>query len=97
MVILLNTIPVSDNNNARQYRVPEKEKNNKGNKKSNLFFFSFLIVELVNKNGLKITFEVVQNDTIWRLKAFFSNQSTAPMEQIVLRLAAPKVKKKDCH
>ncbi|KAI9256491.1 hypothetical protein BDA99DRAFT_516555 [Phascolomyces articulosus] len=47
-------------------------------------------IELVNKNGLKITFEVVQNEAIWRLKAFFSNQSTAPMEQIVLRLAAPK-------
>ncbi|KAI7854395.1 hypothetical protein BDC45DRAFT_545222 [Circinella umbellata] len=47
-------------------------------------------IELVNKNGLKITFEVVQNEAIWRLKAYFSNQSTAPMEQIVLRLAAPK-------
>ncbi|KAI9489671.1 hypothetical protein BDB00DRAFT_841941 [Zychaea mexicana] len=47
-------------------------------------------VELVNKNGLKITFEIVQNDAIWRLKAFFSNQSTAPMEQLMLRLAAPK-------
>ncbi|KAI8149427.1 hypothetical protein BJV82DRAFT_588041 [Fennellomyces sp. T-0311] len=47
-------------------------------------------IELVNKNGLKITFKVVQVDTVWYLKAFFSNQSTAPMEQLMLRLAAPR-------
>jgi hypothetical protein len=50
------------------------------------------IVELVNKNGLKITLEVNKNDTVYHIKAYFSNQSTAPMEGLMLKLAAPKVK-----
>ncbi|KAI9032645.1 hypothetical protein CLU79DRAFT_727257 [Phycomyces nitens] len=47
-------------------------------------------IDLVNKNGLHITLEVAQLDTIYRLKAYFSNSSTAPMEQLTLQLAAPK-------
>ncbi|KAL0090230.1 hypothetical protein J3Q64DRAFT_1728878 [Phycomyces blakesleeanus] len=47
-------------------------------------------IDLVNKNGLHITLDVAQLDTIYRLKAYFSNSSTAPMEQLTLQLAAPK-------
>ncbi|KAI7863163.1 hypothetical protein BDF14DRAFT_1846257 [Spinellus fusiger] len=47
-------------------------------------------IELVSKNGLSITLKVAQVDSVYRLKAFFSNQSTAPMENLTLQLAAPK-------
>ncbi|KAL1929062.1 hypothetical protein VTP01DRAFT_2121 [Rhizomucor pusillus] len=47
-------------------------------------------VDLVNKNGLHIVLQVQQADTIWYLKALFSNRSTADMEHLTLRLAAPK-------
>ncbi|ORY91305.1 hypothetical protein BCR43DRAFT_480107 [Syncephalastrum racemosum] len=47
-------------------------------------------IHLVNKNGLEIMFEVIQSDTTYRLKGYFSNKSTAPMEHLCLRLAAPK-------
>ncbi|KAI8368323.1 uncharacterized protein BYT42DRAFT_503929, partial [Radiomyces spectabilis] len=51
---------------------------------------NMVLVILVNKNGLHIELEVQQRDTIWTLKALFSNRSTAPMENLTLRLAAPK-------
>ncbi|KAI8092861.1 uncharacterized protein BX664DRAFT_328334 [Halteromyces radiatus] len=47
-------------------------------------------IELVNKNGLRIELEVRQISTQWKFKALFSNQSTAPMENMTLSLAAPK-------
>ncbi|KAI9321494.1 hypothetical protein BX666DRAFT_2017438 [Dichotomocladium elegans] len=47
-------------------------------------------IELTNKNGLQITLHVAQVDSIWRLKAYFSNHSTAPMENLELMLAAPR-------
>jgi hypothetical protein len=46
----------------------------------------------VNKNGLRIELQIQQVDTTCKIKAYFSNQSTAPMEKLMLRLAAPKVK-----
>ncbi|ORZ22304.1 hypothetical protein BCR42DRAFT_405889 [Absidia repens] len=47
-------------------------------------------IQLVNKNGLRIDLEVKQINTQWKFKALFSNQSTAPMENMTLSLAAPK-------
>ncbi|KAF7732153.1 hypothetical protein EC973_006408 [Apophysomyces ossiformis] len=47
-------------------------------------------VNLVNKNGLQITLEISQVDIIYKIKAYFSNQSTAPMEDLTLLLASPK-------
>ncbi|KAI8047039.1 uncharacterized protein B0P05DRAFT_567092 [Gilbertella persicaria] len=47
-------------------------------------------ITLVNKNGLCIEIEVQEQDTQCFMKAFFSNQSTAPMDKLMLRLAAPK-------
>ncbi|KAI8878926.1 VHS-domain-containing protein [Backusella circina FSU 941] len=47
-------------------------------------------INLVNKNGLQIVLQVHQADTINQIKAYFSNQSTAPMEKLMLQLAAPK-------
>ncbi|CAO3595013.1 unnamed protein product [Absidia cylindrospora] len=47
-------------------------------------------IPLVNKNGLRIDLEVRQINTQWKFKALFSNQSTAPMENMTLSLAAPK-------
>ncbi|KAI7908187.1 uncharacterized protein BX663DRAFT_493323 [Cokeromyces recurvatus] len=46
---------------------------------------------MVNKNGLKIELEM-QNpkEKLCQIKAYFSNHSTAPMEKLMLRLAAPK-------
>jgi hypothetical protein len=48
------------------------------------------LVNLVNKNGLQIVLQVSQVDTVSQIKASFSNQSTAPMEKLMLQLAAPK-------
>lgn len=48
-------------------------------------------VTLVNKNGLHIELEINQVDTKYYVKAYFSNVSTAPMEKLMLKLAAPKV------
>ncbi|KAG2193157.1 hypothetical protein INT47_009590 [Mucor saturninus] len=48
-------------------------------------------VVLVNKNGLVIELYIQpMADTTCRIKAYFSNQSTAPMDKLMLRLAAPK-------
>ncbi|KAI8330872.1 hypothetical protein BC941DRAFT_439806 [Chlamydoabsidia padenii] len=47
-------------------------------------------IKLVNKNGLRIELETRQIGTQWKFKALFSNQSTAPMENMTLSLAAPK-------
>ncbi|ORY99369.1 hypothetical protein BCR43DRAFT_513492 [Syncephalastrum racemosum] len=47
-------------------------------------------VQMLNKNGLQIDLCIARSETEWNLKAFFSNQSTAPMENINLQLAAPK-------
>ncbi|KAI9483345.1 MAG: hypothetical protein EXX96DRAFT_616332 [Benjaminiella poitrasii] len=49
------------------------------------------IAVMVNKNGLKIELEM-QNvkEKLCQIKAYFSNNSTAPMEKLMLRLAAPK-------
>ncbi|CEP10383.1 hypothetical protein [Parasitella parasitica] len=48
-------------------------------------------VVLVNKNGLQIDLQLMnpQNGKC-QIMAFFSNQSTAPMEKLMLKLAAPK-------
>ncbi|KAI8062902.1 hypothetical protein BC940DRAFT_243759, partial [Gongronella butleri] len=46
--------------------------------------------DLLNKNGLRIDLEIKQLNTQWKLKAVFSNMSTAPMESMVLSLAVPK-------
>ncbi|CEG74801.1 Putative ADP-ribosylation factor-binding protein GGA2 [Rhizopus microsporus] len=45
---------------------------------------------LVNKNGLHIELDIKQVDTKYYIKAYFSNLSTAPMDRLMLRLAAPK-------
>ncbi|CAO3612235.1 unnamed protein product [Cunninghamella echinulata] len=47
-------------------------------------------IQLVNKNGLRIDLEVKKINTQLKFKALFSNQSTAPMENITLSLAAPR-------
>ncbi|KAI8340367.1 hypothetical protein EDC96DRAFT_468949 [Choanephora cucurbitarum] len=47
-------------------------------------------ITLVNKNGLLIELEVKEQGSQCLMKAFYSNQSTAPMDQLMLRLAAPK-------
>ncbi|KAK4513126.1 uncharacterized protein ATC70_012920 [Mucor velutinosus] len=46
---------------------------------------------LVNKNGLQIELQMKNpHDSVCQIRAYFSNQSTAPMEKLMLRLAAPK-------
>ncbi|CAO3639871.1 unnamed protein product [Mucor hiemalis] len=47
-------------------------------------------VTLVNKNGLQIDLQIQQVNDICRIKAFYSNHSTAPMEKLMLKLAAPR-------
>lgn len=47
-------------------------------------------VSLVNKNGLNIELEINQAETKCYINAYFSNASTAPMEKLMLKLAAPK-------
>lgn len=64
--------------------------------KLNLFVLGILlnlfVVDLHNKNGLAIQIEVYKADSIWEMKAYYSNKSTAPMDKMTLLLAAPKVK-----
>lgn len=48
------------------------------------------LILLVNKNGLKIELENQPLDHGYKMKAYFSNQSTAPMEKLKLQLAVPK-------
>lgn len=45
-----------------------------------------MLIELQIKNS---------RDSVCQIKAYFSNQSTAPMEKLMLRLAAPKVSMAD--
>jgi hypothetical protein len=45
----------------------------------------------LEKNGLKIVFQPSHSDGITHYEALFSNTSTAPMDQIMFQLAAPKV------
>ncbi|OBZ88406.1 putative ADP-ribosylation factor-binding protein C25H2.16c [Choanephora cucurbitarum] len=47
-------------------------------------------VELFNKNGLGIHLDVYEMGRCWRMKAHYSNRSTAPMEKMTLLLAAPR-------
>lgn len=53
---------------------------------------------LINKNGLKIELQMKNTeDKVCQMRALFSNVSTAPMEKLMLRLAAPKVINNTCH
>ncbi|GAN07414.1 VHS domain-containing protein [Mucor ambiguus] len=45
---------------------------------------------LVNKNGLSIQLEAYSVGESWKLKAYYSNKSTAPMDKMTLLLAAPR-------
>ncbi|KAI9468977.1 MAG: hypothetical protein EXX96DRAFT_589988 [Benjaminiella poitrasii] len=47
-------------------------------------------IDLVNKNGLVIQFDVYSMNETWKVKAYYSNKSTAPMDKMTLLLAAPK-------
>ncbi|KAI8081899.1 uncharacterized protein B0P05DRAFT_538528, partial [Gilbertella persicaria] len=47
-------------------------------------------IDLLNKNGLGIYLDIYEMGSVWRMKAFYSNKSTAPMEKMTLLLAAPK-------
>jgi hypothetical protein len=48
-------------------------------------------VVLIDKNGLLVQLTMTKSDPIWKVKASFSNKSTAAMENMTLHLAAPKV------
>jgi hypothetical protein len=50
------------------------------------------VVELINKNGLVITLEQTGSGENSKFKVYYSNVSTAPMENMNLLLAAPKVR-----
>ncbi|KAI8642095.1 hypothetical protein BD408DRAFT_482993 [Parasitella parasitica] len=45
---------------------------------------------LINKNGLVIQLKAYSVGEVWKLKACYSNKSTAPMDKMTLSLAAPK-------
>ncbi|KAI8983615.1 VHS domain-containing protein [Pilobolus umbonatus] len=47
-------------------------------------------VILVNKNGLKIELRIEDIESYYQIKAYFSNQSVTPMDNLKLQLAAPK-------
>lgn len=48
------------------------------------------LINLVNKNGLSIQLEAYSVGESWKLKAYYSNKSTAPMDKMTLLLAAPR-------
>lgn len=92
---------------ARQHTpTPVFDSNQETNVKSGKYIYSYcnnnvsstclylnnIIAILVNKNGLQIELQMKNpQDSLCQIKAYFSNQSTAPMEKLMLRLAAPKV------
>ncbi|KAI8327949.1 hypothetical protein BD560DRAFT_417542 [Blakeslea trispora] len=47
-------------------------------------------IDLFDKNGLGIHLDVYETGSCWRMKAHYSNRSTAPMENMALLLAAPR-------
>ncbi|KAI8334996.1 hypothetical protein BC941DRAFT_462069 [Chlamydoabsidia padenii] len=47
-------------------------------------------VVLIDKNGLLVQLIITKSDPIWKVKASFSNKSTAAMENMTLHLAVPK-------
>ncbi|KAL9546131.1 hypothetical protein MBANPS3_006812 [Mucor bainieri] len=47
-------------------------------------------INLVNKNGLSIQLEAYSVGELWKMKAYYSNKSTAPMDKMTLLLAAPR-------
>lgn len=49
------------------------------------------VVDLLDKNGLTVHLDVTRADSLWEMKAYYSNKSTAPMDKMTLLLAAPKV------
>lgn len=49
-------------------------------------------ITFLEKNGLKIVFVPSYSDGVTHYEALFSNTSTAPMDQIMFQLAAPKVR-----
>ncbi|KAI9276215.1 hypothetical protein BY458DRAFT_488837 [Sporodiniella umbellata] len=48
------------------------------------------VTSLVNKNGLHIELEIRSIPSSFEISAYYSNASTAPMERLMLKLAAPK-------
>ncbi|KAI8987833.1 hypothetical protein BDF20DRAFT_852459 [Mycotypha africana] len=51
-------------------------------------------IELINKNGLNVQLVVHSMGDVWKMTAYYSNKSTAPMDKMVLLLAARKVNHK---
>ncbi|KAI8072745.1 hypothetical protein BC940DRAFT_268413 [Gongronella butleri] len=47
-------------------------------------------VTLIDKNGLHVVLNITQTSPQWHIQALYSNRSKAPMENMVLHLAAPK-------
>ncbi|CAO3614282.1 unnamed protein product [Cunninghamella blakesleeana] len=45
---------------------------------------------LIDKNGLLVNLKITQLNTSYKMKAYFSNKSTADMENMTLHLAVPK-------
>lgn len=50
----------------------------------------FMVVDLINKNGLMVRLDVYSSSPAYKMKAYYSNKSTAPMDKMTLLLAAPK-------
>ncbi|KAI9357170.1 hypothetical protein BD770DRAFT_389200 [Pilaira anomala] len=47
-------------------------------------------IDLINKNGLVVRLDVYSSSPTYKMKAYYSNKSTAPMDKMTLLLAAPK-------
>ncbi|KAI8996858.1 hypothetical protein BDB01DRAFT_845572 [Pilobolus umbonatus] len=48
-------------------------------------------IELVNKNGLVIDLDILSTGKEWAIKAYFTNKSSAAMDNMVFMLAVPKI------
>jgi hypothetical protein len=48
-------------------------------------------ITFLEKNGLRIVFQPSYSNGTTHYEALFSNTSTAPMDQLMFQLAAPKV------
>lgn len=57
---------------------------------------TYMIVLIHDKNGLKVHLQIYERVvSLIKLRFFFSNESTAPMESLELQVATPKASELD--
>ncbi|CAO3638408.1 unnamed protein product [Cunninghamella echinulata] len=89
--IVSSTALTDDNlvgNNNKNQRIQDLLSNEKVNNNDAIAAVNEIV--LIDKNGLSIILHVTQSTSLYNITAYFSNKSTADMENMTLHLAVPK-------